>query len=464
MKGSTIPSKQMPGASSDTVVDRLDERTDGGAGEAPRLRRQLARARAANTVLETMIEDKTRSLFLAHQQLEASNRQLETLLTSVAAAVISTDGDGVMTSVRGRTEELVGTGADDLVGRAVGEVLNITERDGDESGDRTCDGSLAAADGRSIPVLVTRSGLVDGAGRPSGTVYTAIDVSAQKQLEAELRSAQRLESIGSLAAGVAHELNTPIQYSIHSVRFLADVVDDLLELDRASRRTWPLLASVDGGQRLIDDLAAREEALDLAFARREVPSAIERAIGGLQRVAKIVRALKQFSHPGDDVAPHDVNQVIETAVTLSRHEYKYVADVELDLAPVPPAWCNQVRLSQVLVNLLVNAAHAIEDRRRAAGEDPEATDGRGRITIASAVAPGGGIRIDVTDDGGGIPSGIRDRVFDPFFTTKDPGRGTGQGLALAYDTVVKGFGGRLTLDVVDGVGTTFHVWLREDGR
>lgn len=430
--------------------------------EATTLRRKLDRAKAENLILETMIETTTRSLYEANGELQERKRQLESLLTSLSAAVIVTDGAGTITSVEGRAGALIGRSPQDCIGQPVERFLIIdrdshprprpVEQPGDDGvdgePDETWEGSIQGADGRSTPVVVARSALADGA---DGAVYTAIDVSDRKRLEVELRHAQRLEAIGSLAAGVAHELNSPIQFVLDSVRFIADSLDDLMVVDEQHRALRELAHGFDGGADLIAAIEREEEVRDLDFTRQEIPGAVERAISGLHRVSNIVKAMRRFSHPGEDLVAADVNQVVETAVTLAAHEYKYVADVHLELGTVPDVRCNKVDLSGVIVNLLVNAAHAI-------GDHHPGPDDRGTIRIATG-ADDDGVWIELADDGGGIPPEARARVFEPFFTTKAPGNGTGQGLALAYETVVARHNGRITFDVVDGVGTTFHIWL-----
>ncbi len=435
--------------------------------EATTLRRKLDRAKAENQILENMIETTTRSLYEANGELRERKRQLEALLTSLSAAVIVTDGSGTITSVEGRAGDLIGRSSDECVGQPVERFLAIdrdshpvtgpgrrpgAEGSGPEGSgselDETWEGSIHGADGRSTPVVVACSSLTEGV---VGAVYTAIDVSDRKRLEVELRHAQRLEAIGSLAAGVAHELNSPIQFVLDSVRFIADSLDDLMVVDEQHRALRELAHGLDGGAELVAAIEREEEIRDLDFTRQEFPGAVERAITGLHRVSSIVKAMRRFSHPGEDLVAADINQVVETAVTLAAHEYKYVADVDLELAPVPDVRCNKVDLSGVIVNLLINAADAIGDRHLG-------PDGRGTIRIATGT-DGDGVRIDVADDGGGIPAEVRARVFEPFFTTKGPGKGTGQGLALAYETVVARHKGRLAFDVVDGVGTTFHIWL-----
>jgi signal transduction histidine kinase len=199
-------------------------------------------------------------------------------------------------------------------------------------------------------------------------------------------------------------------------------------------------------------LRERAEEIDLDFVTDEVPKALDRTLKGLDRVATIVKALKQFSHPGtDELAPADLNEILLNTLIVAKNEYKYVAEVEVDTGDIPAVVCNPGDLGQVLINLVVNAAHAV-------AEQVEATGHMGKIVIRTT-SDDVGVTLAISDNGGGIPPAIQDRVFEPFFTTKEPGKGSGQGLALAHNVIVNNHKGRLWFDVEAGVGTTFNVWL-----
>jgi signal transduction histidine kinase len=256
------------------------------------------------------------------------------------------------------------------------------------------------------------------------------EVAARERVELELRHAQKLEAIGRLAAGVAHEINTPIQFVSDSIEFVRENIGDLI--------------GRGGGPSPAPDS-------DEAYLTEHVPKALALASDGCQRVATIVRSMKQLAHPGsDEVSSVDLNAAITAALEVSRHEYKLVADVETRLAMLPPAPCIGGEINQVLLNLITNAAHAIEDRYRG-------TERRGQITVASSI-DARGISISIGDDGVGIPPEIRDRIFDPFFTTKAVGRGTGQGLAIAR-SILERHGGELVFTTELGRGTTFTIRL-----
>jgi PAS domain S-box-containing protein len=276
-------------------------------------------------------------------------------------------------------------------------------------------------------------------------------ISEQERMEVELRLAQKLEAVGQLAAGIGHEINTPIQFIGDSVGFLHGAFGDLMalvgvydELKRSAEHGVP-------PPELVQRVSDAEIDADLEYLTERVPAAFERTIDGVQRVAKIVRAMREFGHPPTaDLAPVDLNAVIENTLVVATSEYKYVADVTCELGELPTVVCNRGDINQVMLNLIVNAAHAIAE---AVGESGE----RGTITIRTAVREGT-VRISVADTGTGIPAAIAERIYDPFFTTKAVGRGTGQGLAITR-TIVERHDGTISFDTIAGAGTTFHIIL-----
>ena len=278
------------------------------------------------------------------------------------------------------------------------------------------------------------------------------EMQRREQMEAELRVSQKLEAIGQLAAGIAHEINTPIQYVGDSVDFLRDSFTDLSDLLAAARRLVDALEAQGLATPEVAAFRAAEEKHDAGFILEEAPPALDRARDGIERVAKIVCAMKDFSHPGQtEMSYADLGRAIEATMTVARNEYKYVADVVLEIGESPQVRCLIGELTQVFLNLVVNAAHAIAEKVGDSGE-------RGTITVSTRV-DGDEICVTVRDTGTGIPESHRSRIFDPFFTTKEVGKGTGQGLALAHNTVVVRHRGRITLDSVMGEGSAFHVWL-----
>jgi two-component system, NtrC family, sensor kinase len=276
------------------------------------------------------------------------------------------------------------------------------------------------------------------------------------RMEAELRHRHKLEAVGRLASGVAHEINTPVQYVQHSVAFARQSVDELLglveelnEVQRSVLKGAPSLpAAIAAGK--------KEDALDLPYLNEHLPKALNSAREGLERIAEIVRSMKQFAHPGSAVSsPADLNDAIRNTLLVARGEYKHVARVELELGELPQVKCHVGEINQALLNIIVNAAHAI-------GEVATGTDRKGVIRIRT-FREDTHVVVAIADTGGGIPDDIRDRIFDPFFTTKEVGKGTGQGLYIARSIVVEKHGGHLTLETQAGVGTTFFIRLPIDG-
>ncbi len=267
-------------------------------------------------------------------------------------------------------------------------------------------------------------------------------------MQEEALRAEKLESIGSLAAGIAHEINTPIQYIGDNLRFMETAFSEFAEIHEAAEK----LAAAAGER---PEAGAYQDAISrsgIDFWLEEMPLAMQQSLEGVEHVATIVRALKEFSHP-DSGTPEsvDINEIIASAVELSRNEWKYVADLETELDPdVESVVGLPGRLRQVMLNLIVNAAQAIKEH--ASG------DTKGVIRLATRHRPGW-VEIAVEDTGGGIPNEVRDRIFDPFFTTKPVGQGTGQGLAIAHKVIVEEHGGRIGVDSRPGVGTTFRLEL-----
>ena len=290
----------------------------------------------------------------------------------------------------------------------------------------------------------------------TGAVVIAQDITEAKLAQAELIDAQRLASVGTLAAGVAHEINTPVQFVSDSLHFLREASGDIftvLEKLQVVKRAAADVAPKSGEMSKALELAsAAEEQADLDYLRENVPKAFDRAVEGLDRVTTIVRSMKEFAHPAQkEMAPVDLNRAILATLTVSRNEYKYVADLETDFGELPAVTCHVNEVNQVVLNIVVNAAHAIAD----VVKDSER---RGTIKVATRL-DGDDALISIEDTGGGIPEGVRSRIFDPFFTTKEVGRGTGQGLAIARRTIRETHGGELSFETTMGQGTTFFIRL-----
>ena len=330
-------------------------------------------------------------------------------------------------------------GLADLIGRGEAQELEyrLRHRNGGYRVMESRSSRFQSIDGNGFQALVVAR---DVTGRQRAEQERA-------ELQIQLHQAQKMESVGRLASGIAHEINTPIQFVQVNLSFLKKAVrpfTELLGLYQAAAQ------ALDPATR--QSLTRAEENADLAYLLEEVPKVLQDSMEGVERVAKIVRAMKEFSHPGGvERAMLDVNRLAGSAATLTRNEWKYVADLKLELEePLPPVAGFAAELNQVFMNLIVNAAHAIALRQ---GEG-----GMGTITVATASVDGE-IEIRVADTGLGIAPEHQSKIFEPFFTTKDVGQGTGQGLTICYQTVVQMHGGRIWFETQPGAGTVFRVRL-----
>ncbi|HEY1097874.1 MAG TPA: ATP-binding protein [Myxococcota bacterium] len=260
---------------------------------------------------------------------------------------------------------------------------------------------------------------------------------------ASLLHAQKMESIGNLAAGIAHEINTPMQFILDNTTFVRESLQTLL----------PLLVALRAAATPDAPLARALVDADVDYLIEEMPRALAETREGIDRVRSIVTAMRNFAHRDDvEFSLVDVNENITTTMIVARSEWRYVAEVRCEFDPkLPPVPALRDELNQVVLNLLVNAAHAIHDRPKAPGLAAGVVVLRPRRERDDVV-------IEVVDNGGGIPAAIRDRVYDPFFTTKPVGKGTGQGLAIARSVVDKHHG---SIDFGDNDigGTTFVIRL-----
>lgn len=311
------------------------------------------------------------------------------------------------------------------------------------------EGRLTTSGGREIWVRVQARVYTED-GRASRILGLISDITERKLAESRSAQAHKMESVGQLASGIAHEINTPTQFVRDNVQFLKGAFRDL----RVTVMCLVDLVRSTGDETLGKRADEALEAADFEYLDEEVPLAVEQALEGLTRVARLVGAMKDYAHPGSEQKQlADLNRAIESTVTVARNEWKYVAEVKLELDPdLPEVPCYLADLNQVVLNMIVNAAHAIDERYDGAEGTP------GRIRIATR-RDAGRVRISIRDNGNGIPDEIRTRVYDPFFTTKDVGKGTGQGLSISHSVIVDQHHGEIELETEVGVGTEFHLWL-----
>jgi PAS domain S-box-containing protein len=270
------------------------------------------------------------------------------------------------------------------------------------------------------------------------------DITVRHTLASDFVQVQRLEAVGRLAAGIAHEINTPVQFIGDNVTFAREGVCDLLGILQNYRDAAAMLPASER-----ERLVALEQAADLDYLRTHIVEALQASSDGLATVATLVRSMKAFAHPdGQQKEPADLNQALLSTMVISTNEHKYVADIKTELGDLPLVCCHVSELNQVFLNIIVNAAHAIADVVASSNE-------RGTITISTRVE-GSYVVVAISDTGGGIPEHVRGRIFDPFFTTKEVGKGTGQGLSIST-TIIAKHDGALTFETEIGKGTTFFV-------
>jgi PAS domain S-box-containing protein len=390
--------------------------------------------------------------------------------------IVTMNGENTIGFANSAAGEIFGYPASELIGRTFSELAPGFNRHLDQasSGRSLPNGSPAEvrswvpielvgrhATGRDLPLEISFAESVNSFRK---CVVTAMirDVTERRVRDVQRAHTQKLESIGQLAAGVAHEINTPIQYIGDNLKFIQGAFQSMEQVLGAYRQAAEECAHESPGERPASEkLVAVSElakALELPYLLEEAPQAIEQAIEGADRVAEIVRAMKEFSHPGGlETAPVDLNHLLENAALISRNRWKYVAGLKTDLdGRMPPVRCRAGELSQVFLNLIVNAADAIASANQGYPER------KGELLITSRFDEEF-VEVRVTDNGTGIPKEAQSRVFDPFFTTKGVGSGTGQGLSIAYAIVVRQHGGTIEFETEVGVGTTFVVKLPIDG-
>lgn len=393
----------------------------------------------------------------------------QTVLEAIPNPIYYKDADGRYLGCNRAFMDYVNRPKDEIIGRTFQEFIPAELVPQHEKADqevirqkrgRTYEAVVAYADGSLRTVLETKAPFFDLEGRVAGTVGTMLDITDRKRgemerarLEIQLRQAQKLEAIGQLAAGIAHEINTPIQFIGDNTSFLQESFQDILSYLR--RQGTLFEEASDVGSHGLDAMLEQYRALDPDYLLKEIPKAIEQTRDGIARVTRIVGAMKDFSHPGMESKVHvDLNHAIESTLIISHNEWKYIAEVETDYDPnLPSVPCFPSEFNQVVLNLVVNAAHAIQEAREKGNPDL-----KGRIQITTR-KEGQEAIIRIGDNGSGIPEHARQKIFEPFFTTKPIGKGTGQGLAIAHSVIVDKHKGRLSFESIVGKGTLFTIVL-----
>ena len=430
------------------------------------LEKRLTRERTARLEAERLLDTKSAELFEANENLKniahrlaLQSSQLTAIFENAFMGFFLVDQERAIIRANPYASRIFGYSSKELLGlklpsifdleyirsvQAIGfERMNLSIQAGEEVYAKT-------KSGIAIPLECSVSELFLGEHRC--TLWIFSDITSRKEREAEkkkmeeeLRQAQKLESLGILASGIAHEINTPVQFIGDNLNFLAEAFTELF----ASKPLAPqnvISAKVMDTEKA-ESLLPTEE--DIDFFTTEVPEAISQSIEGVSRIAEIVAAVREFSHPGTkDKTPLDINKAIESTITISTNQWKYVADIESNFdQEVPAIVCIPGQFNQVILNLITNASQAIEDQGH---------EEKGLIKISTR-SLGDEVEISVEDSGSGIPEEIQSKIFDPFFTTKEVGKGTGQGLSLVHNIVVQKHGGNITFESKKGVGTRFSI-------
>ncbi|MCG8123041.1 MAG: ATP-binding protein, partial [Candidatus Thiodiazotropha taylori] len=381
------------------------------------------------------------------------------------------DNGGVVKYTNPESARLIGWTEDEMLGKQFSQIVYGEKKPPKEKTVKTIvidtlkDGVIRADNddlfthksGHQIDIVFSVSPMLQSEDEKR-VVLTFSDISERKRadrermdLERQLNQTHKMEAVGQLAGGIAHEINTPIQYIGDNLKFIKEsqqdmqnLLQDYAELSSKAKQQPELHAELEKIDETIEEI-------DLEYLTEETTNAIDQSITGASQVARIVLAMKEFAHPGGkDMALADLNRIVSNAVAVCKNEWKYVADTQLQLSDnLPDVKCLAGEVSQVVLNIIVNAAHAIEAAKR---------EEKGTITITTELKDEK-VEIRVSDTGTGIPEEAQAYVFNPFFTTKDVGRGTGQGLAIAQDIIVGKHQGELLFETEQGVGTTFIIRL-----
>jgi two-component system NtrC family sensor kinase len=418
------------------------------------------------------LQAKSAELARRNDQTAQIEGRYRTLFESVPVAIIVAQIDGTLIDVNRAAVRLFGYDSrhEMMASNMRTYYVNPAERDHriaaalDEQQPKASEFLMRRRDGKTFPALTQNHVIRDSNGVARHVEGFVTDISEYKRLEEDRRAmeheqriSQRLQSVGALAAGIAHEINTPMQFVSDSVYFLKKAVVKLNAL-------WPELTELSRRSHSCEDLSDTTQRIGTVMSQIDVDELVadahqsaDRALDGIRRVTTIIRAMREFAHPDNgERSQVDINHAIETTLTVCRNVFKEVAQVETEFGALPPVTCQYGEMNQVFLNIIVNAAHAIEGAQKFDSR-------KGTIRITTGVEPGWAV-IRIQDNGTGIPESVKARIFDPFFTTKEVGKGTGQGLAIARSVIVERHRGRISVDSKVGEGTTFILRLPIEDR
>jgi two-component system, NtrC family, sensor kinase len=405
---------------------------------------------------------------LMEEVLWKEKEELKVTLSSVGEGVITTNVNSTIILFNKKAEKITGWTYEEVFNKPLIEVLILITNKKDhvfinpvkimirsaDSAYITDEAVLITKDKRDLIINYNLSPILDKANNYIGFVLVFRDITEQKMMESQSLLSQKMESIGQLASGISHEINTPMQYIGDNTRFLKDSFKDISEIIDYTNLVIEERGNEESFESAVTQLKELMEEVDLEYLRKEIPNAIDQSLVGIERVRGIVLAMKDFAHPGNKAKSFsDLNHGIEVTSTISKNEWKYVAEMELELEKdLPMVFCNLDEINQVILNMVVNSSHSIKEK-----QDKE-TSNKGKIKIVTQ-RDADYIMIKIIDTGKGIPKQIIDKIFDPFFTTKEVGKGTGQGLAIAHNIIVKNHKGTIHVESEPGKGTTFTLRL-----
>ena len=415
-------------------------------------------------VFDERLNPETGHRQTAKRPLGDGQAEINRLISSLPAILIGLSKDNKIVLWNSKAEEVLGKNQSDVMGLPLQQCGIAWDSDKIAAGisdsrkagqpTRVDDIRYQRVDGEERYLDMTINHLDGDEDCILGSTIIGADITKRKKLDTQQQQSQKMEAIGQLAAGIAHEINTPTQFLGDNTRFFQDAFVDLIQIIREYEGLIDKAKSDALTGELIAGAEKRIKDLDLEYLEEEIPVALQHTLKGVDRIAKIVQAMKIFSHPGMIVKElTDINKEIEKSITITRNEWKYVARMETDFDPnLPDVPCFRAELNQVILNMIVNSAHAITE----ANGDNSSQQGTIRIRTYHK---DNWAKIQISDTGAGIPEGIRHKIFDLFFTTKGPGKGTGQGLAISHSVIVEKHKGTLELESQEGKGTTFIIGL-----
>ena len=412
---------------------------------------------AGVTVVASIIDRRMQS---AQEAAANSEIREQAIIDALVDGVLVLNENGLIINYNKAASVIFGHSRNTVIGKPIDilmpcinyQELSIhTDKNGKAVRSRYAEVSGHKANGDRFPAEVSFSN-ISTSDKP---MYNCLirDVSERRVVEDQLRQSQKLESIGQLAAGIAHEINTPTQYILDNTSFLKKAFSKIIPVLSDVENLFNNGEQHDFDQRR-DAVAQSLKRLKIDFLSEEIPKSLDQSIEGLSRVSKIVGAMKSFSHPSmGELQNTDLLETIETTITIARSEWRYYADIFIESEPeLPLVPCLRDELNQVILNLIVNGVHAIQDTIKPGVKE------KGKIKIQLKTA-GNYVEIIVSDDGAGMPEAVMAKIFDPFFTTKEIGKGTGQGLSIAYAVIVDKHQGEISVQSTPGVGTSFTIRL-----